>query len=72
MNTSGNRNSSGSQIMLSNSQSKTPLGAQLSTGVTTQSQKHLHQQHAAAGGHSNSTLVAKGVHSGAGMPKAET
>ena len=40
-NTSCNRNSGSQQIMISNSQAKTPVGAQLSTGVTTGSQKYL-------------------------------
>jgi hypothetical protein len=35
-------NRHGSQIILSQSQQKTPNAAQMSTGVTTGSQKHLH------------------------------
>ena len=39
-------NRHGSQIILSSSQQKTPNAAQISTGVTTGSQKHLHLKEA--------------------------
>ena len=66
---SSNRNSS--QILISNSNTKTPVGGQLpSTGVTASSQKHvlLNSQHAS----SQANLVTKQSSSGTGQPKKES
>lgn len=73
---SANRNS-GSQISFINNgqNNKTPVGAQLSTGVTTGSQKHLHlsqQQQNSSNAASQSILIKGNNNSNVNNAKLES